>query len=51
MIRFVIGLIVAMGAVGGMDDPANSLLACTAVAVTGLAIMYFGAMSRSVQGV
>ena len=42
MIRFFIGLIVTMGAMGGMDDPANNLLACVAIACTGLAVMASG---------
>lgn len=48
MIRFFVGLIVVMGAMGGMDNPENNLLACVAVAVVGLAVMSVGvsAMNR-----
>ena len=42
MIRFVLGLVIVMGAMGGMDDPENSLLLLLAVAGVGLALMYFG---------
>lgn len=42
MIRFILGLLITMGAMGGMDDPANPLLACTVVALAGLAIMGAG---------
>ena len=42
MIRFILGLIVVMGAVGGMEDPANNLLACMALACVGLAVMAYG---------
>ena len=42
MIRFILGLIITMGAVGGMEDPANPLLLNIAVALVGLSLMYFG---------
>ena len=42
MIRFILGLIITMGAVGGMEDPANPLLLNIAVAAVGLSLMYFG---------
>lgn len=42
MIRFIVGLLVVLGAVGGMEDPANALLPNLAIAVAGLAMMYFG---------
>ena len=42
MIRFVLGLVIVMGAVGGMDDPENSLLLLLGVAGVGLALMYLG---------
>jgi len=42
MIRFIVGLIVVMGAVGGMDDPENSLTLLVGIAGVGLALMYFG---------
>jgi hypothetical protein len=43
MIRFIVGLVIVMGAVGGMDEPENSLLALMGIASVGLALMYFGA--------
>jgi hypothetical protein len=42
MIRFILGLVIVMGAVGGMEDPANSLLPLVAIAFVGLAIMSAG---------
>ena len=42
MIRFVLGLVIVMGAVGGMDAPENSLLVLMGIAGVGLALMYFG---------
>jgi len=42
MIRVILGLIITMGAMGGMDSPENSLLACVAVAAVGLALMATG---------
>jgi hypothetical protein len=42
MIRFIVGLIIVMGAVGGMDEPENSLLLLMGIAGAGLALMYFG---------
>jgi hypothetical protein len=42
MIRFIVGLIVVLGAVGGMDEPENSLLVLMAIAGVGLGLMYFG---------
>jgi hypothetical protein len=42
MIRLVIGLILVMGAVGGMEDPDNSLLLLVAFASAGLFIMASG---------
>lgn len=42
MIRFFIGLLLTMGSVGGMEDPANPLLACLALALVGLSIMGAG---------
>jgi hypothetical protein len=43
MIRFIVGLIVVMGAVGGMEEPENSLLILMGIAGVGLALMYLGA--------
>lgn len=42
MIRFMIGLLMVMGAVGGMEDPANSLMVGLLLAIIGLAIMATG---------
>jgi hypothetical protein len=42
MIRFIVGLIVVMGAVDGMDAPENSLLLLMGIAAVGLGLMYFG---------
>jgi hypothetical protein len=42
MIRFIVGLLIVMGAMGGMDDPANPLLPLTLTAIVGLVLMYFG---------
>jgi len=43
MIRFILGLIVVMGAMGGLEnDPNASVLACLAIAGVGLGMMYFG---------
>ena len=42
MIRFILGLVIVMGAVGGMDEPENSLLILMGVAAVGLTLMYFG---------
>ena len=42
MIRFIVGLVIVMGAVGGMDAPENSLLVLMGIAGLGLALMYLG---------
>jgi hypothetical protein len=42
MIRFIVGLIIVLGAVGGMDEPENSLLILMGIAAVGLTLMYFG---------
>jgi hypothetical protein len=42
MIRFIVGLVIVMGAVGGMEEPENSLLILMGIAGLGLALMYFG---------
>jgi len=42
MIRLILGLILIMGAVGGMEDPNNSLVLCMLIALLGLAIMALG---------
>ena len=42
MIRFIIGLLIVLGAVGGMEDPTNPLLANIALAMLGLATMAWG---------
>jgi hypothetical protein len=46
MIRFILGLLVVMGAVGGIDnDPDASLFLLTAIALIGLFIMHSGVHS------
>lgn len=47
MIRFILGLLLVYGAVGGMEHVDDALLQQTAIAVLGLAIMYNG--TRSMQ--
>ena len=42
MIRFILGLVIVLGAVGGMDEPENSLLLLMGIAAVGLGLMYFG---------
>lgn len=43
MIRIILGLIIVMGAVGGMDnDPDASLILLTSIAIIGLGIMHSG---------
>jgi hypothetical protein len=42
MIRFILGLVIVLGAVGGMEEPENSLLVLMGIAGVGLALMYFG---------
>jgi len=44
-IRTGLGFLLVFGAVGGMEDPANSLLTCTALAVVGLVLMAFGVIA------
>ena len=41
-IRTIVGLFIVFGAVGGMEQPENSLLACVALAAVGLALMLSG---------
>jgi hypothetical protein len=43
MIRFILGLVIVLGAVGGMEEPENSLLVLMGIAGVGLALMYLGA--------
>jgi hypothetical protein len=42
MIRFILGLVIVLGAVGGMEEPENSLLLLMGITAVGLALMYFG---------
>ena len=43
MIRVFVGLVVTMGAAGGIDNATDSqLLGCVAIAIAGLAIMASG---------
>jgi hypothetical protein len=43
MIRFFLGLLIAFGSVGGMENPDNSLLLCVIFASAGLIMMASGA--------
>lgn len=47
-IRLVVGFLIVFGAVGGLDNPENPVLAGIALAVVGLGLMYSGvkAMER-----
>jgi uncharacterized membrane protein len=47
MIRFVLGLLLVFGAVGGMDTVPDALMQQTLLAIVGLAVMYSG--TRSMQ--
>lgn len=49
MIRFILGLVITMGAVGGMEDPATPLLAAVALAAFGLYLMYAGSNKLKVK--
>ena len=42
MIRFIVGLLIVLGAVGGMEDPEASLLMLMIMAGLGLGLMYWG---------
>ena len=43
MIRFIVGLFVVFGAVGGMDNAVDGeLLPLLGIAAVGLGLMYFG---------
>ena len=42
MIRFLLGLLIVFGAVGGMENPEAPLLPLIALAAIGLFLMYFG---------
>jgi hypothetical protein len=42
-IRLVVGFLIVFGAVGGLDNPENPVLAGIALAVVGLGLMYSGA--------
>jgi hypothetical protein len=46
MIRVIIGLLLAFGAVGGLDNN-EPVIPCLFAAVVGLFIMYSGVSSRS----
>jgi len=41
-IRALVGFMITFGAVGGMEDPTNSLLVGVVIAAVGLAIMASG---------
>ena len=49
MIRFLLGLIITMGAVGGLDDPATPILPVIALALVGLSLMYFGTAKMGIK--
>jgi hypothetical protein len=52
MIRFIFGLLVVFGSVGGMDNATDAeLLYLLPIAVFGLACMYYGSKSPSVRRV
>jgi hypothetical protein len=42
MIRFIVGLLVVFGAVGGMEDPAAPVIVLVFIAGIGLGLMYSG---------
>ena len=43
MIRFILGLVIVLGAVGGMDTATDGeLLPLLGITLVGLALMYFG---------
>ena len=42
MIRFIVGLVIVLGAVGGMDEPETSLSLLLGIAGGGLYLMYMG---------
>jgi hypothetical protein len=43
MIRFIVGLLVVMGAVGGIDNATDGeLLPLLGLAIIGMLLMYFG---------
>ena len=49
-IRLVTGLLLTLGAVGGMDQqPEASLLAQSLIAVLGLGLMFWGTMAVNAQ--
>lgn len=45
MIRFITGLLLTFGAVGGMEEPSSPLLPLIAIAIAGLALMGFGVLA------
>lgn len=49
MIRVMFGLILTMGATGGVEvaETCNEMILCMALAFTGLFIMYSGAMDMA----
>jgi len=46
MIRFIFGLIVTLGAVGGLDTNGD-ILQCTLMAIIGLMIMAWGVFDKN----
>jgi hypothetical protein len=52
-IRMIVGLVVVMGAVGGLDNTLDSqvaqLISCMALAVAGLGLMYSGVSAMNAR--
>jgi hypothetical protein len=52
-IRMIVGLVVVMGAVGGLDNTLDSqvtqLISCMALAVGGLGLMYSGVSAMNAR--
>ncbi len=52
-IRMIVGLVVVMGAVGGLDNTLDSqvaqLIGCMALAVAGLGLMYSGVSAMNAR--
>ena len=52
-IRMIVGLVVVMGAVGGLDNTLDSqvaqLISCMALAASGLGLMYSGVSAMNAR--
>jgi hypothetical protein len=46
MIRIVLGLVIVMGAMGGLDNPSNPVLPLVGIAAIGLFLMYSGTKDK-----